>query len=70
MFFPSSEDLMFLVITSLKCVFVKGVGKIYKFWGLQGIMDKNRPLDNWGFKFWIIVEFCFVILIDGDLGIA
>jgi hypothetical protein len=33
-------------------------------------MDKNRPLDNWGFKFWIIVEFCFVILIDGDLGIA
>jgi hypothetical protein len=51
MFFPSSEDLMFLVITSLKCVFVKGVGKIYKFWGLQGIMDKNRPLDNWGFKF-------------------
>jgi hypothetical protein len=30
---------------------VKGIGILHSFWGLQGIMDRNRPLDNWGFEF-------------------
>jgi hypothetical protein len=30
---------------------VKGVGKLHSFGGLQGIMDRNKPLDNWRFEF-------------------
>jgi hypothetical protein len=30
---------------------VKGVGKLHSLWGLQGITDRNKPLDNWGFEF-------------------
>jgi len=49
---------------------VNGVGILHSFWGLQGITDRNKPLDNWGFEFWIIVEFYFVVHVDGDLGIT
>jgi len=38
--------------------------------GLQGIIERNMPLDIWGFEFWILVEFGFVVHVDGDLGIA
>ncbi len=31
-------------------------------------MDKNMPLDIWGFEFWMFVEFFFVVHVDGDLG--
>jgi hypothetical protein len=47
---------------------VKGVGKLHNFWGLQGITNRNKPLDNWGFEFWIFIEFCFVVHVDGELG--
>jgi hypothetical protein len=30
---------------------VKGVGGLRSCWGLQSIMDRNKPLDNWGFEF-------------------
>jgi hypothetical protein len=30
---------------------VKGIDKLHRFWGLQSIMDRNKPLDNWGFEF-------------------
>ncbi len=30
---------------------LKGIGRLHSFWGLQNIMDRNRPLDNWGFEF-------------------
>ncbi len=30
---------------------VKGIGILHSFWGLQGITNRNRPLDNWGFEF-------------------
>jgi hypothetical protein len=30
---------------------VQGVSKLHSFWGLQGIIDRNKPLDNWGFEF-------------------
>ncbi len=33
-------------------------------------MDRNRPLDIWGFEFRVLVEFGFVVNVDGDLGIA
>ncbi len=41
---------------------VRGVGILHSFWGLQGIMDRNRPLDNWGLN--------FVVHVDGDFGSA
>jgi len=47
---------------------VKGVGKLHSFWGLQGVMDRNKPLDNWGLNFILFFEFCFVVHVDGDLG--
>jgi len=47
---------------------VKGIGRLHSFLGLQGITYKNKPLDNWGFGFWILVEFCFILHVDGDLG--
>ncbi len=25
-------------------------------------------MDNWGFEFGIVVEFCFVLHVDGELG--
>jgi len=52
----------------VKWLDVKGIGILHSFWGLQGIMDRNKPLDNWGFEFWIIVEFHFVVHVDVDLG--
>lgn len=34
--------------TKKPCVYgvVKGVGRLHKFWGLQAVTDRNRPLDN------------------------
>jgi hypothetical protein len=50
-------------------IFVKGVSKLHCFWDLQGITDRNRPLNKWRFEFGILVDSFFVLLIhvDADL---
>ncbi len=49
-------------------IFVKGIGKLHSFWDYKTLQIRIGHYTLEGFELWILVEFCFLVHVDGDLG--